>query len=437
MILDLKENNIKVLVCSVNAWNSKVGDNTFPLLLNELPSANVASLFIREEQPDSTACDHYFRISEPRVIRSIIKRSTKTGECVTRLSSQNTSSHTVELAEHNKLYSNKQKKRFYYLKLLIREIIWKFGKWNTPEFESFLDSFKPDVVIYEMSRYIHLNRIVRYILNRTGAAGIGCFWDDTFTYKQERRIGYKILRFFQRKNLVKLAKETKEFFAITPKTKSEADAFFKIDCTVLTKPIVTASMRTEPSCIEPIRMLYTGNLAIGREKTILSLVKELGKVNRDGVKIRLDIYTKTQLDDAYIAAYNTEYSCLHAAITQEEVIALQNQSDVLLFAESFDDKEKIARLSFSTKITDYYAAGKCIFAVGNADLAPMELFAGDNSAIIVTNEHELFEGLNKLLDKQTILHFANRAYQIGREKYTSDKIKRIFHAVLMRAYSEK
>ena len=433
-VLNLREKNIKVLVCSVNAWNSKVGDNTFPLMLSEFPSKNVASLFIREEQPDSVTCDNYFRISEPRIIKSIIMRNTKTGERVKRSDFQGEAAGS---AEHARLYSSGKKQRFYYSKLFVREAIWKLGRWHTDELDEFIDEFKPDIVLYEMSRYIHLNRIVRYIIRRTGAAGVGCFWDDTFTYKQERSLGYKALRFFQRKSLIRLAKYTKEFFAITPKTKSEADEFFKINCTVLTKPIMIQFERTVPECAYPLKMLYAGNLAIGREKTMLSVIRELEKVNRDGIKIRLDIYTKTQLADEYVKAYNTEYSELHDTIPQQEVIEIQNKSDILLFVEALDGKEKIARLSFSTKITDYYAAGKCIFAIGNADLAPMELFVRENSAIVATNNKEIAEGVKKLFDANTILAYADKAYSVGREKYSLQNFVDVFYSTLSKAYVSK
>lgn len=421
---------MKVLVCSVNAWNSRVGDNTFPLLLSKLPSKDVACLFLREDQPDSTAADHYFRISEPRVIKSLLKRRLPTGERVIRTDAANV---TADAATHDRLYTSEKKQHFYYAKLFAREAIWKLGKWRSDALDAFIDEFNPDIVLYEMSRYIHLNRIVQYVLKRTGAVGVGCFWDDTFTYKQERGLGYKALRFFQRKSLKKLAKHTKEFFAITPKTKNEADAFFKINCTVLTKPIAMQNERTAPACEAPLKMLYTGNLEIGREKAMLSLIEALEQINRDEVQIRLDIYTKTSLSETYVKAYNTKFSALHAPIPQEEVLKLQSRSDVLLFVEALDPKKKIARLSFSTKITDYYAAGKCIFAIGNADLAPMELFESEESAIVATSEEEIREGVKALLDTETVLAFADKAYFVGQEKYLPAKVSEVFYSTLATA----
>lgn len=414
----------KILVCTANSWNSRVGDNTFPLLLEGLPKENISNLFIREETPDSPVCDNYFRISEGKVMKSIFKHSVKTGERVVKGTEDNSQLQD----EQKELYSKKA--RFYYLKLFIRELIWFMGKWKTKELDQFIEEASPDIVIYEMSRYIHLNNVIRYIIKKSGARGIGCFWDDTFTYKQEKSIGYKALRFFQRRNLKRLAGETKEFFAITPKTKREADEFFNISCTVLTKAITEFSQYKEPTGELPLRMLYTGNLAIGRDETMLLIADALKELNKDGTKITLDIYTNTALSDKYKNGLNTEYSKLHDAIPQNEVIEKQKEADILLFVESLKDDNKIARLSFSTKITDYYAAGKCIFAVGNKDLAPVELFIEEDSAVVVTNADEIQEKISQLVNMDTLKKYSARAYETGKRSYSAEVVKEKFFTVL-------
>ena len=414
----------KILVCTANSWNSKVGDNTFPLLLEGLPKENISNLFIREETPDSPVCDNYFRISEGKVMKSIFKHSVKTGEKVVKGTEDNSQLQD----EQKELYSKKA--RFYYLKLFIRELIWFIGKWKTKELDQFIEEASPDIVIYEMSRYIHLNSIIRYIIKKSGARGIGCFWDDTFTYKQEKSIGYKALRFFQRKNLKRLAGETKEFFAITPKTKREADEFFNISCTVLTKAITEFSQYKEPTGEFPLKMLYTGNLAIGRDETMLLIADALKELNKDGTKITLDIYTNTALSDKYKNGLNTKFSKLYDAIPQREVIEKQKEADILLFVESLKDDNKIARLSFSTKITDYYAAGKCIFAVGNKDLAPVELFIEEDSAVVVTSADEIQEKISQLVNMETLKKYSARAYETGKRSYSAEVVKEKFFTVL-------
>ncbi len=409
----------RILVCTINAWNAKVGDNTFPTLLQEYPKSNIANLFIREEQPDSPVCDTYFRISESRVMRSIFHRGDKTGYVVSKDSSPAESKPAQ--------YANKD--RFYYTKLFCREAIWMVGRWKTRELDAFIEEFAPEVVIYEMSRYIHMNRIVMYILQRTKAVGIGCFWDDTFTYKQEKSLGYKALRFFQRRNLRRLVKHTQGFFAITPKTKREADAFFGIQSTVLTKPILqTADYEEAMYTTTPLKMLYTGNIGIGRLGVLKLIVRELAQINTAGIRLTLDVYTNTPTSEKDRAQLNTAFSTIHPPVPQAEALALQKNADILLFVESLGTDNKIARLSFSTKITDYYAAGKCIFAVGNSDLAPMELFSESDSAITAVSEAGLTQKLHLLTNVNILAEYARKAFTAGQIKHSYKEVSKTFIA---------
>ncbi len=418
----------KILICTVDSWNSKLSassSNTFSALFSQYDAGELANIYIREELPDSRVCSRYFQISEQRVIKSLLKPKVKTGREVQATEEMSEADREV-LEKANELYGRNRAKRSY-LKLFIRELIWLFGGWKTKELKAFLEDFAPDVVIYSMEGYIHFNRLCRYAVKHTGAKAIGYFWDDNFTYKQLKSFGYKALRFFQRRSLKKLAKNTDCFWAITPKTKKEADSFFGIDSVLLTKPADMPELDFfHPKTPElPLKIVYTGNLAIGRASTIVALSKELDKLNSEGKSLmELEVYTPTALQPHEAQALG-KTTHIHPPVPMEEVVAIQQQADILLFAEDIDGPlSKKARLSFSTKITDYFKAGKCILALGNADTAPMEYFRETDSAICVTDKEELGRTLRTILQNPQMLHgYARRAYQCGLENHNGEKIR--------------
>ena len=425
--------NLRILVFTVNAWNSMIGDNTWSTLLSHYASESIANVYIREEIPDSEICSKYFCISENRVIKSILKRKIKTGRVV-EAQPLSKAEPTEDLQEHNKRYAKMKKKRKYSM-LLIRELLWKFGKWKTKELDAFLDDFKPDIILHCMDGYIHLNRIVRYAINRTKAKGIGYIWDDNFTYKQSQKIGYKIYRYFQRKSLKNLAKKTDAFFAITPKTKQEADNFFHIDCTLLSKPLNSVPVAYNYETLrKPLKMLYTGNLLIGRDKTLVKISSALKEINKDTNNIVLDVYTQTRLTEEYLQETQHEFCQIYPPISQTEVLQLQKEADVLLFLEDLSDENLMARLSFSTKITDYFSAGKCIFAVGNPDLAPMQYFKDTDSAVIVDDVQNIESSLRKLLSRGNLAAYAKNATECGLKNHSAEYIRQTFDDVLNRVY---
>ena len=423
--------NIKILVITVPSWNSKVGSNTWATLLEQYPPENIASIYIRDEIPDSKVCSRYFNICENKIIKSIFRRSIKTGcEISPDIANEN---DDRDLQIHNQRYIKMQKKRRYSM-LLARELIWKVGRWRTIELDSFLDAFKPDVILHSMEGYIHLNRIIEYAIKRTGAAAIGYIWDDNFTYKQSSKLGHKVYRFFQRKSLKKLARKTQAFFAITNKTKREADKFFNINCKIITKPLNCEPNYLQKQIEYPIKILYTGNLLIGRDRSLVSLVEALKPFNQETVKYKVDVYTGTELSDKIKEKIECDYCTLHKAIKQSEVLALQKQADILLFLEDVCGRDaKVARLSFSTKITDYLSSGKAIIAIGNKDTAPIEYFIEEDCAMVATDYNEITKIIERIDgDLSCINEYAKKSCDCGIKNHNKEEILRKFDSVIQK-----
>lgn len=415
----------KILILSVSPWNSKVGADTWPTLVSGLNPDNIASISLREEAPDSPNCNNYFVLSENRVLKSIFKRGIKTGRRVER---ENDTISDSDLQAHNLRYQKLGKKRSV-LSLIAREMVWKLGKWKSKELDDFINDFAPDVLLYSMDGYIHFNRICKYAKKKTNAKSIGFFCDDNFTFKQPQRFSSKIFRIFQRRSLKKLAGKTDGFWAITDMTKKEADETFGINCTVITKPINRETVYKDWQVGEPISVLYTGNLQIGRDNSLVKVVNALKEVNREKTHFTVDVYTKTVLSDNILKELDCDFCKIHAPIPQSEVLALQEESDILLFLEDIDGiNSKIARLSFSTKITDYLSSGKSIFAVGRLDTAPMQYFINNDIAVVAETKEEMIAKFKAIIDNPNILcEYAKRSSECGIKYHKKENILKLVH----------
>ncbi len=422
---------MKILVFTVSAWNSKVGANSWATLLEQYDSSCIANICIRDEIPDSKVCSRYFNISENRIIESVLNRKIKTGRELTPTQPTD----CLDLEAHRERYQKMTVKRRYSM-LMARELIWKLGRWKTPELDAFLDDFKPDIILHSMEGYIHLNRIIRYAIKRTGAKAVGYIWDDNFTYKQSDSLGYKLYRFFQSRSLKKLASDTGVFFAISQFTKEEADEFFKINCKVLTKPLSNVPKQQFYTEKYPISMIYTGNLLIGRDKSLIRLINAIKEVNRDRFAVKLDIYTQTVLNEETLAKLNCDCCAVHESIPQSEVLEKQRQSDILLFLEDIDGKHaKTARLSFSTKITDYLSTGKCIFAVGNSDTAPIKYFIQNKAAVVCDSDESILKNLKAVTADFSLMNgYAENARKAAVKNHDPEAIRNLLFSTLEDLY---
>ena len=92
---------------------------------------------------------------------------------------------------------------------------------------------------------------------------------------------------------------------------------------------------------------------------------------------------------------------------------------------------KTARLSFSTKLTDYLSSGKCIFAIGNDDLAPIEYLRENEAALVACSEDEIEAQLKTIVSNGDVLQkYARNAINCGLKNHHPDIIIKTFYNVI-------
>ena len=402
----------RVLVISISSWNEKVGSNTWKELLSFLDDSKVGCITFRPGSPEKKYSKDYLIYDETKIVKSIFNK------------------HIIpcylfndfpELLSSSKFYKNKH--RCVFLKRMAREIAWKLSNWRNKVLDDFIKGFNPTHIVYFMDGYIHANRLCRYAKRITSAKTIGYFVDDTFSFKQRNNVLFYLYRFFQRRSIKKLVKTTDEFWSINDKMKEEVKRIFKIDSTVVTKPmrkVDCLSCRNEITF--PLQIMYAGNLEIGRINSLLTLVQALREVNKNTLFFKLDVYSNYQgkkiPHDSFVS--------FHGPIKQEIVFEKYNRADILLFLESNKHSfAKIARLSFSTKITDYLSYKKPILAIGSKKCFPI-MYLFENDATLYGNKKtDLINILMQVINDPHILEpVAENAYRLGIKNHNQEFIKK-------------
>ena len=419
-----------ILVSNIPAWSKASGSDTMSSLLEGYDKDKLACLYVKADVSDSPVCDRYFHIIESRVVRSVLKKGIETGEeyNLSSLVSPLSTDNSEQLEENKRINSFRNKRLTIFL--LGRELLWKLGNWKSRALNAFLDDFKPEVLFFPIEGYIYFNRINEYIIKRCKPKKvIGYMWDDNFTYKQEPYCGplSKLMRFLQRRSVKRLVKKCDTVFAICPKMKREVDETFGINSVLLTKPVKDSIFKDyEPS--SPVNIVYTGNLLYGRFESIENVVNAIKAVNQKEKRVLLHIYTQTYLTERQRKKIDVpDCSVLHGAVPQSEVKSIQDKSDVLLFVESLSGRKPIARLSFSTKLTDYFAAGKCIWAIGNKDLGPIEYIKECDAGLVSTSRSEIMTALRDIAENPGVVsEYARRCYDCGQQRHSKDLVKETF-----------
>lgn len=421
----------RVLISSIDVWNQVSGSDTFTNLLSGYDPQKVANIYFRSGIPTTPAANSFFYICENNVIKSIFQCNIKTGW---RVEKDTDASNKQEMEYNTRVekvrYSFFAKYRCWIF-IYAREILWKLGRWKSADLENFVKEFNPEVFFFPIESYIHFNRVNYFLLEKTNIPAIAYIWDDNFTYKGRKNIGFLMYRFFLRRSVRKLINKVQKVFVINPKMQKELRDFCGIEAEILTKgaDITTFKKdRSEPST--PLKMVYTGKMIYGRLETIQTVAEILDEVNQQEIKISFDIYSGTQLSKAEKQSLTKKGVRFCGSVTQDKVVVLQREADILLMVEAISGKHMYdARLSFSTKLVDYLAAGKCIVAIGPNDIAPIEYLSGENAALIASNRKEMLELFQHKLSPATVMEYSARARRLAEEKHNIKDIqKRLYDA---------
>lgn len=420
----------KILITSIPCWNQQTGSNTLSSLFDSFDSACLANIYIGAERPDSTVCSRYFRIKEWQVVKSVFCRKVNTGEVVT-IQDEISYRDLIAREPHRSQPFFMKRRRIF---LWLRELAWKIGKWRSKELDAFVKDFNPEVLFFPIESYPYFNRINKYLIETYRPKKVvGYFWDDNFTYKQHpRNLLHKIERFFLRKQVKKIVGLCTDILAISPKTKAECDSEFGIKSIVITKPVTINQPFVPYTPSYPINILYTGKLNIGRDKTLCKVIDTMVNAGVDSTKLAINVYTNTVIEPALKSYMESSGICIfHDSVPQSVVFELQGNADVLLFMESLDDTDLTARLSFSTKLTDYFAAAKCIWAIGNADLGPISYLISERAGLVSCSEKEIIDVSRLIIETPEVIpEYAERAYLCGLNNHNKMSIIDKLHTTL-------
>lgn len=421
----------KVMALSLSTWRSDSGIHTQTDLFKFWDKNKVAQIYTKSDLPNTPVCNCFFQISENAIIHSILNRKP-----VGRVVKNGEEGNQKAIEAEKKVYAIAHKKKSWFM-TVIREIVWKLGKWKTEDLDKFLFEFDADVYFVPIYPVIYTAKIQQYVLEKCPRPYVCYLADDNYSYIPcGKNVFAYIHRFFLRKVVKELATNCDEMFTITKFEAEDTDKLFNTHSIVLTKGINYDTLKfEEKNPGNPIKMVYTGNLLIGRATSLVEISKALKNINRDGEVITLDIYSPTILDNNTMEWLNSNGCHFKGRVSKEEVKAIQKEADIVVFVESLDKKHRMdARLSFSTKLTDYFASGKCIFAIGDKRIAPI-LYLKENNAALIANEYsEIEDKLRELLnDKNKIVEYGKNAFECGKCNHEEQQIRKTFIETLSRA----
>lgn len=435
----MKEEKLpKILSISLSTWRKDSGIHTQTDLFKFWKKDYLAQTYVKADLPNTPVCDKFFQISENAVIKSVFNRK-MVGRRVenTEVADEKTQ---IAMQQEKTLYAHARKRHSWFMTIM-REIVWALGRWKSKELDKFIEEVNPDVYFVPLYPVVYMGWIQLHILKKYPRPYVCYLMDDNYSYAA---CGYNPLaylhRFMLRKVIKKLSANCNKMFAITETGARETDYNFGTESIILTKGIDYSNLNYKKREIStPIRMVYTGKLVIGRAVSLAAISKAMGKLNKSDLRITLDIYSPDVVDTETMKLLNSNGCRYCGKIDKEKVELVQNEADIVVFVESLEKKFRYAaRLSFSTKLTDYFKSGKCIFAIGDKAIAPIEYLKQNDAAVIATDYEQIEERLQMLVeDKEKIQEYGQKAFDCGKKNHDEEQIKERFIQTFKEAAREE
>lgn len=413
---------MRILVVSCSPWrnDNNIG-NTYTNIFKGIDNIELAHICCGGGRPDTDFVRYHLHISEKNILKNLINPKYKCCHTFPMSRKDEKRSHSI-----SKIYDFMRTHRLQVF-FLLRDLIWIFKNWICDDLKNFVDEFKPDLIFAQFLDRSYLNEMLIFLKEYTKVPLVVYAWDDVYTLKQFSLSPiFWINRLLQRKKLRKISCLSSLMYVISEKQKKEYSKAFKRNCKILYKGFEFAKQPPYEIKNQPLKLVFSGNIGTGRYKSLALIGSALHEINQDKIRAVLYIYTATPL--SYIMKQRLDYpESIHImkSVSSEEIAIIQQEADILIHAESFNLKERLkVRLSFSTKLVDYFNSGRCIFAVGSRFLASIDYLSRNRGAVIAYKKSEITYKINKLINSPTLRSkYAKRSWECGRRNHQIEIIQ--------------
>jgi hypothetical protein len=407
---------IKILVVTYIPWSNSVSvGNSLTNIFNGMGDHfEFGNIYFRDDKPSNDFVSCYFKISEKGLFKSMFSRRA-IGEVV---------DYTKVEASFSDSYNNARRLRWDIF-LLLQDCIGLFGVWQSKALDDFVKEFKPDLIFGPLGRIPVTNNLMSYIGQRHKIPIITYPWDDHYSLK---KLSFSpifwIKTFVERKAIKKCAQQSDLMYTITEKMKDEYSNHFNKNCKLLYKGYDFVKEPLYQCISNPIKILYMGNIGDGRWNVLAKVASSLSNLNKGCQRVILDIYTLSPFSNKIKSLLEINGSSyLKQPVESKDILKTMQSADILLFVEPTKLKQRLFfRLSFSTKLVDYFYNAKCILAIGGKT-ASMDYLIKNDAAIVEYNINNIERRINQLLDDRNLIdEYARKSWLCGLKNHQINQI---------------
>ena len=376
---------MRVLIISSTTWdNANSFGNTFSNLFEGMENVEIYNIACRHGISNNSIVSKAVQLTDKSVLKSIYKWGFD--PCWEMQESVDTKGNNKELSQ-----TARKKRRT--ISFIIRDMIWKLGRWKKSKtLTAFLEEINPDVIYLPIYASPYMCDLQQYIIKKLNIPVVGHISDDVYGYLPKGSLLAKWYRARLRKKIKKLINTCSYLEVFAKNMQEEYSKLFNKPCYLIGKGIQAQEI-TKVDIQKPagqlLHFVYTGNIGGERYKSLASIGQVMANVFCENAV--LDIYSATPLTEEMKQEFD-KYSCIkfHGAISREKVIQIQQDAHFLVHVEGFSSLAIFsAKMSFSTKIIDYMLMSKPIVAFGPEEVNSIQVLKENEVGLNASSQEQL------------------------------------------------
>lgn len=316
---------------------------------------------------------------------------------------------------------------------LLRGLLWRRKFWCTDKLVKWLDEYKPELVFYNFTNNLFLQKIALFIANRYTIPIVTAIGDDYyFNDRKSLSPAYYLFRRRYKRLTEQIFSRKGSAVYVCDKIRDKYNARFGLNGETVYFNTSVERKPFSPIHVESPEIVYFGNIRLGRNCALMSIADALGRINP---KYKLQVYSNEQDESVYGELKAHPNVVWGGAIPYSDVMKKTFSCDIYVVAESFREEDiNFTRYSLSTKAADGLASGAAVLAYGPPESGVIDYLLKTDAAAVCTEESGIEDAIRKLIadpDRQRSLY--EKACKITEDHHTLEGSTAAFEKIVLRA----
>lgn len=423
----------KVLIIATTPYSTSDSSRTLDAYFHFWEKDRVAQIFSRNWIPNKGHCGEMYQITDASLLRKWLHQSVEVGKIYRYDEMRDEDGNEVLKDSSAVSLSYKIGEKHLPIIELLRALLWRKKFWCTPKLTEWLDAFKPECIVYNVSNHLFTQQIALFAAERYKIPIVAIIGDDYY-FDETKSLSpfYKLFRWRFKKLTEQILGSNSSAVYCSDKIKNLYNRYFHIQGETIYFDSSLERREFRPINAEHPEIVYFGSIRLGRNLALLDIAAALSKIDSN---YTLSIYSNEKDESIYGVLKDAPNVFYGGSIPYSQVKKKIAESDIFVIAEGFRDKDiNLTRYSLSTKASDGLASGVAILTYGPKEAGVVEYMETTESSMVCTDPGRLEESIRKLIhDVDLQKRYYQKAIEVTIKHHTIKTSTERFESVVDQA----